>query len=97
MKNPKDTLILLDRLEPLGFDDSAFSALHHYRERGADAKIIDHRRYCEKTDLFQERGTNEIVQDRLKLVLSAYLLGGFKNNDPKIFTHLAEAAYLEIQ
>ena len=97
MKSPKDTLVLLDRLESLGFDDAAFSTLHHYRERGDDAKIAGHRRYCEKTGAFKEGETNELVQDRLRLVLSAFLLGGFSKKDPKIFAHLAEAAYLEIQ
>ena len=97
MKSPEDTLMLLDRLESLGFDDNAFSVLHHFREQGRDAKIAGHRRYCEKTDSFKVGETNELVQDRLKLVLSAFLLGGFKKSDPKIFAHLAEAAYLEIQ
>jgi len=54
MKNPKDTLMLLDRLESLGFDDNAFSVLHHFREQGREAKIAGHRSHCEKTGSFKE-------------------------------------------
>ena len=97
MKKPKDTLLLLDRLESLGFTDSAFALLHHFRSKGRDEPISKHRSHCEITNEFQDDGNNEKVQLRLKLVLSAYLLGGFKKTDPKIFECLAEAAYLEIQ
>jgi len=96
MANPKDTLMLLDRLEELGFGDSAFAKLHHFRERESNAGIAAHRAYCEKTKIFRDDGTNEKVQQRLRLVLSAYVLAGFSSNSSLLFEHLAEAAYLEI-
>ena len=96
MADPKDTLLLLDRLEELGFDDLAFAKLHHFRERDSDAGIVAHRAYCEKTTTFQDDGTNAKVQERLRLVLSAYVLAGFTSNSPLLFVHLAEAAYIDI-
>ena len=96
MTDPNDTLLLIDRLEALGFNNQAVAQLHHFQERDSDAGIPAHRAYCEKTTLFQEGGTNAKVQARLKLVLYAYLLGGFTSSSTEVFIHLAEAAYIEI-
>jgi hypothetical protein len=96
MRDPKDTLLLLDRLESLGFDDDAFAALHHFRNAGRADKIASHRRYCEKTDRFGADGENERVQRRLRLVLSAYLLAGFESGRSDVFRALAEAAFAEV-
>jgi hypothetical protein len=77
MADPKDTLIVLDRLEALGFDDKAFQALHHFRQGGRSTTIARHRAYCEKTRQFDDGSENERTQTRLKSVLAAYVQGGF--------------------
>src|SRR5262245_48281968 len=94
MADPKDTLIILDRLEALGFDNAAFQALHHFREGARPTTIARHRAYCEKTARFEEVSENERTQRRLKLVLVAYVLGGFSTR--AALAGLAEAAFAEI-
>lgn len=94
MANPKHTLLILDRLEALGFDNAAFQALHHFREGARPTTIARHRAYCQKTARFEDGSENERTQRRLKLVLTAYVLGGFSN--PAAFVGLAEAAFAEI-
>lgn len=96
MADPKTTILLLDKLQALGFNNEAFSALHHFKEKGRADTIAQHRAYCGKTESFQDGDANARVQERLKLVLSAYLLGGFTSGKPEIFRCLAEAAYAEI-
>lgn len=96
MAEPTNTLLLLDRLESLGFDDAAFAALHHFRNAGRNARISGHRRYCEKTRRFEHDGENCRVQRRLKLVLAAYVLGGFESGQSAVFRALADAAFAEI-
>jgi hypothetical protein len=91
------TLDLLTALEKLGFEDSAFATLHHFRStRGTEDTIEAHRKYCESHLSLRQDGTNEKVQRRLALVLDAYLGGGFKSGRKEIFLALAEAAVLEI-
>ena len=96
MTKPSITIILLDELESLGFDNTAFSALHHFREKGRRETIKSHRKYCENTRQFKENDNNLQVQRRLRLVLNAYVLGGFESQYPEVFLGLAEAAYKEI-
>ena len=74
----------------------AFSALHHFQEKGRKALISAHRDYCEKTGEFRENDANSRVQQRLRIVFNAYALGGFESKDPGIFLALAKAAYIEI-
>lgn len=97
MVSTAQTLKLLDELVSLGFPDAAFARLHHYREKGRNDTITAHRAYCEKTTHFREGETNELVQRRLKLVLDAYKLSGFRSRRPGVFVGLAEAAYEEIR
>ena len=96
MVDPKATVLLLDKLEELGFNNDAFSALYHFKERGRADTIAEHRAYCIETDSFQDGSVNARVQQRLKLVLSAYQLGGFQSGKPEVFRCLAEAAYKEV-
>jgi hypothetical protein len=96
MAKPSDSLIVLDRLEQLGFNDKAFAALHHFREGGRRTTIARHRAYCEKTESFDDAGENERTQRRLKLVLAGYLLGGFSSGNQRVFISLAEAAFAEV-
>jgi hypothetical protein len=96
MADPKTTILLLDKLQELGFNNDAFASLHHFKEKGRADTMASHRAYCEKTGTFQDDSANARVQQRLQLVLSAYLLGGFKSGKPAVFRCLAEAAYDEI-
>jgi hypothetical protein len=96
MTDPKTTILLLDKLEELGFSNDAFSALHHFKEKGRADTIAEHRAYCIETDSFQDGSANARIQQRLKLVLNAYQLGGFQSGKAEVFRCLAEAAYSEI-
>ena len=93
--NPARTLALLRELAAVGFSDSAFSTLHHFK---APETIARHRAYCEG---LKEEGarfrtnTNKLVQRRLELVLAMYRAGGFKTQTSELFVHLAKAALLE--
>ena len=95
MADSSDTLLLLDRLQDLGFDNKAFAELHHFKARGVSTTIKAHYNYCKKPKLFQDGGTNEVVQRRLRLVLKLYKLGGLSGGS-KSFFHLARAAKEEI-
>ncbi len=96
MVDPKTTIRLLDALEELGFNNDAFSALHHFREKGRADTIAEHRAHCMETESFQDGGVDARIQQRLKLVLTAYQLGGFHSGQAEVFRCLAEAAYNEI-
>ena len=96
MVDPKTTILLLERLQELGFNNDAFAALHHFKEKGRADTIAEHRAYCEKADSFEEGSADARVQQRLKLVLAAYQLGGFQSGRTEVFRNLAEAAYSEI-
>ncbi len=97
MSSTQRTLDLLAELEKLGFDDSAFAALHHFRStRGTEDTIEAHRRYCESHITLRPGGTNDKVQRRLALVLDAYVRGGFKSGRREVFLALANAAVQEI-
>jgi hypothetical protein len=96
MVDPKTTILLLDKLEELGFHNEAFAAIHHFKEKGRADTIAEHRAYCIEKDSFQDGRANARIQQRLKLVLTAYQLGGFQSGKAEVFRCLAEAAYNEI-
>lgn len=97
MSSTQRTLDLLAELEILGFENSAFATLHHFKAiRGTDDTIEAHRKYCESHLTLRSGGTNEKVQRRLALVLDAYTNGGFKSGKKEVFVSLAEAAVNEI-
>jgi hypothetical protein len=93
--NPQDTLNLLDELQTLGFDDSAFALLHHFRERGEPHTIAAHRGYCERTGEFRADFNNERTQRRLEFVLREYRSAG-ATASPALFSELAERAWAAI-
>jgi hypothetical protein len=94
--DPQESIRLLDALESLGFTNEAFRLLHHFRLNDGTPTINDHRTYCEGLQTFRSGGTNDLVQQRLKLVLQAYEVGGFKSGKAEVFAALAEAAFQEI-
>jgi len=96
MADPKKSLELLRSLSELGFTDEAFAHLHHFRLTDKKALISAHRYYCEKILVFQPGGENELVQQRLSMVLRAYRSGGFQSKDPSVFCALADAAFYEL-
>jgi hypothetical protein len=96
MASPKRTIELLDQLGKLGFNDQAFASLHHFRVKGRKTTIRAHRTYCEGIVSFQGDGENELVQQRLKLVLNAYSAGAFNSGRPEVFSALADAAFYEL-
>jgi len=92
MTNPKQTIEYLDELQKLGFTNEAFCLLHHFRENGIRETINSHRSYCEKTGSFdRDDGSNQRVQERLKIVLKYYR--DYHAGNPAMFTQLADAAY----
>ena len=96
MTSPQRTLDLLDELEALGFDDSAFAKLHHFRLMGVSDTIQKHRDYCKTQNNLRSNDSNEEVQRRLQMVLKAYKAGGFSSCRPEVFMALAEAAFVEL-
>jgi hypothetical protein len=95
--NPWRTLELLAALIPLGFDDRAFTLIHHMKS----VSIADHWHWCkERTDKgtrFHEGSKNTVVQKRLEIVLAAFRGGSFMTPAVEnVFCRLAEAAALEI-
>ena len=96
MASPQRTLELLDELQRLGFDDGAFSRLHHFRLKGRRDTIQSHRDYVAKRDELRDGDSNDEVQRRLEIVLKAYRSGGFASSSPFVFAALAEAAFLEV-
>jgi hypothetical protein len=93
---PSKTLELLAELEALGFDDSAFSVMHHFAK---PVRIARHRGYCE---MLQREGgafrtnSNRLVQRRLAMVLAMYKAGNFASGSSEVFQHLAHAAVAEV-
>ena len=92
--NPGRTLQLLDRLERLGFSDRAFAILHDLEK---PQTIAAHRKHCEqlrqRNARFNTRG-NELLQQRLDLLLHFYEAGGFTARSSMMFEHLAIAVHL---
>lgn len=96
MGTPNHTIDLLKSLRVRGFDDLAFSHIHHWRSIGRTDTIDRHASYCAKTSEFRPGGNNERVQKRLELVLGACASGGFKSGRQDVFIALAQAAWLEV-
>ena len=96
MEIPSKTVELLDELKGLGFDDTSFWRVHHFREKGECESIRSHRDHCKAVKSFQAHGTNALVQRRLRLIRDAYRKGGFSSGRSEVFQWLAEAAYAEI-
>jgi hypothetical protein len=96
MGTPNHTIELLESLKKRGFDDLAFSHLHHRRAVGRSDSIAAHIKHCAKTTEFESGGNNERVQKRLELVLGAYASGGFTSGRQEVFVALAEAAWHEV-
>ena len=91
MSKPAATVELLDRLVQLGFTDELFDIVHHFNGE----TIAKHRDYCvEHTGSFRAGGSNEQVQQRLRIIINAYVFGGFTNT--KVFRYLAHASIEEV-
>ena len=91
MTNPIITVEILDRLVKLGFKDEYFDIIHHFNGE----TIERHRKYClEHSGSFKSGGTNEQVQNRLRMVLNSYVFGGFTNEET--FRLLAHASVIEL-
>jgi hypothetical protein len=91
--DPADTVALLDELESLGFDNGAFSVVHHFEPAPSIAR---HRHYCStRVERFEPGGTNARVQQRLRAILGAYRGGGFQRRSADLFEFLARAAVVE--
>lgn len=94
--DPATTLELLHELETLGFSDRAFSIIHHFEK---PEKIASHRKYCEmlrEEDARFRTRSNQLVQQRLELLLRIFRAGSFKARSSALFEHLAKAVLLEV-
>jgi hypothetical protein len=90
---PKRTIELLDQLSALGFSDDDFRVIHHM----ANASIRSMRIYCQRIDEFQADGTNQMVRERLELVLALFKAGHFMAPaKPGVFSGLAQSALAEV-
>ena len=87
---PRRTIELLNDLVKFGFDDSAFSLLHHMPKETIQSHI-DH---CSKHECIE--GENVRVQQRLEIVHGAYKGGQFTSRSPLFFQHLALLARVEV-
>jgi hypothetical protein len=95
-QDPQEALKLLNQLQELGFDDSAFGRLHQNQDMKPPRwePIESFRRYCEKTHKFRADQNNARVTRRLERVLQKYLAKGSRSAAD--FLKLAEDAYIEI-
>lgn len=102
MPNSKKTVVLLDALVKLGFDDRAFWRLHHKREatprrpRPERETVGAFRSYCEEGHEFRRDEENERVHRRLEFVIKVYSNVGFAGGEINVFIALAEAAFIAI-
>lgn len=96
MAAPHRTIELLNELQRLGFDDGAFSRLHHFRLKGRRDTIEAHRKYVVERGELRDGDSNEELQRRLEMVLKAYRGAGFTSGSPFVFAALAEATFLEL-
>jgi hypothetical protein len=95
--DPKRSIELLNALVELGFTDEAFSRLHQRRLADQKVTIERHQRYCAETiESFRPDGENELLQQRLALVLNAYRAGGFNSRRSQVWMALADAAFHEL-
>ena len=91
MTNPIITVELLEHLVKLGFNDEYFDIVHHFNGETIDS----HKNYCVKhSGLFMTGGTNEQVQQRLRIVLNSYVFGSFTCTE--VFRFLAHASVTEV-
>jgi hypothetical protein len=89
---PKRTLDLLDLLEPFGFNQDHFRAIHHFRE---EASIEAHRKYCGKTGSFTSK-TNNDVRERLEVIYGLLACDRItKREDPRVMNHVVQLAIIE--
>lgn len=98
--DPKRTLELLNELQELGLSNEAFAQLHHFILRDKAETIASFRAYCEKrcknNSAFKPNGTNELVHQRLALVLERYRERGLPPGNSKVLIALAKDAFREI-
>jgi hypothetical protein len=71
----RGVLTLLDELEGFGFDDRVFAKLHQF---GKNGHINAFRSNAEKVGSFKPLGCNQLLQDRLALILEACRKGALK-------------------
>lgn len=91
MAKPIITVMLLDHLAKLGFTNELFDIVHHFNGE----TIERHRNYCkDHSGEFKAGGTNEQVQQRLRIVLNSYVFGGYTN--ARVFRYLAHASVEEV-
>ena len=89
---PKRSIDLLNALEPLGFSEEHFRAIHHF---GETASIEAHRNYCAKTGSFTS-DTNTAVRKRLEIIYGLFADGLLsKPKDPRVMKLLVELAIIE--
>ncbi len=75
---PARTLKLLSALEAKHrFGNHHFRELHHFGVKGS---IGAHRSYCQKTESFRANSRNNVVRDRLQIVLDALEKGESMEN-----------------
>ena len=95
----RQTVLILEKLVRLGFDDDAFWRLHHFREptekrpNSVHETIEKHLKYCAAGKVFESGGENERVYKRLKFVWKVYTDVGFPAQEKIAFVALAEAAF----
>jgi hypothetical protein len=94
-----ETIAILDALEDMGFDDDAFRRLHHWgiHAQGNHKKpsIKAHREYCIGRS-FLAGDNNEIVEARLRFVLTTYQRMNVEIGNKNVLIALSDAAYFGI-
>lgn len=91
MADPIATVHLLEHLVKLGFKNEHFYLVHHFERES----IKSHCKYCEEhPGQFEPDGTNEKLQRRLRIILNAYVFGGFTSKS--VFKALAQASVAEV-
>jgi hypothetical protein len=89
---PTPTLKLLDSLEPFGFNQDHFRAIHYKRE---EASIEEHRRYCDNKGYFTSK-TNNDVRERLEVINGLLSCDRItKREDPRVMNHVVQLAIIE--
>ena len=89
--DPKQSLLLLDKLNNLGFKNEDFRRLHHLRD-----SISSFRRYCHKIGFFKVNESNYLLHRRLEFVLAAYHSQEEGKAIAQLFSLLAERSFAEI-
>ena len=100
MRNRKQTIAYLEKLQALGFTNEAFGKIHHFRKKARKETIQGHRAYCAKmkTDTFYDDQNNERVQIRLEMILRCFKeyhqKASTTKDIDKLFVRLADAVYV---